>query len=360
MAGCQMEIDKLVHSFVFQGTNINVLQLQSAGVNDFKIDRSNVTLLLGTAKKTTISNSSIATLLAGPTQVFGRAEELICNNSSIGSISDLGGHVFAPRFTGIDNYTMSGGVIQIANSNFNFSGFGNVFGWAVPGTNLFWTDDAHVTPYGPAFQVTDVSTNGTTTFIQTTLAGGFPAVRSGGNTLHVIVHPAPQYTGINCSGTDIIPAMNAAPARSPWLSYSQITYTGAIGTAAQNSLAMWGNLAQININVTNAFNSTDNFTAGQNWQPWLSNNTQVNYSPTVNAQSAGNRQITLSGVTCVSGSCTGDSGLTAPDATTTFFNNFAASGGAVFSADARGSCPGVNCPSVTITLQTSQGVVNNY
>lgn len=226
--------------------------------------------------------------------------------------------------------------------------------WAVPGANLMFTTTAGYN--FPVFQVLSVTQDVDFTYVTTNWSwssGTFPT-----NAKWIKVHPAPAFTCTNCTGAAEIASLTQAPAGLPLYSWQTHTFTGAVGAAAQTLFKQWGNLDQFNINVTNAYTGGGalNFQLAQfnNWPVFKTDGTTENYGPVVNAKSAGNRQIELSGVTCPSGTCTGDGTLTVPDAT---LSSFGGANASVFSADVSGSCPGAGCPSVTLTLQTNQGVV---
>lgn len=238
-------------------------------------------------------------------------------------------------------------------------------GWAVPGAYLYWSGSNGV---GGLFKIIDVTQDVTNTYVQTDQAGGFPSIPSTGNKLSIITLGTPSMTCTGCSGSPEALDLAAAPAAGlPIYSYASRQITGASGASAiLPRIQMYGNMTAIHFNVTNAYSGagvlTFKLSQFDNWQILNSANAEVSWNsaggggPQVNAKSVGDRQITLSGVTCPTGSCTGDTGLTLPDATKSWFQGASLSS-PIFSADVSASCPGANCPAITLTMQTNQGVV---
>ena len=126
-----MEADKLVTSILISGTTMWGIHFQSSSIDLLSIDTSTFTgNLLGTPKKTVITNSSIAGLYPGA-YAFGRSDELDCSNSVIGSMTGREVAYKSPDAS----FTISNGVIVIPNT------LGAVAAsWAVPRTNLTWAD----------------------------------------------------------------------------------------------------------------------------------------------------------------------------------------------------------------------------
>lgn len=236
--------------------------------------------------------------------------------------------------------------------------------WAAPGTNVCWNGGGVCERI---FQVLDVTQTdsgvGGTINIQTTEPAGFPNVPLTAGKLFLMPHPASSFTCVSCTGTEEVVAISAGhvPGR-PLYEYNQRTYTAAIGTTQQPTFGVWGNVSQINYNVTTNAASTQigSLTQFNNWLLVTTGGSAV-YSgtgPKINMQSVGNRQVTLAGSSCVSGTCTGDTGITLPDSVLSWFMGASGSGWS-FSTNLSAACPGgPNCSAITITLQTNQGVVN--
>lgn len=231
--------------------------------------------------------------------------------------------------------------------------------WAVPGTNVFWTGTQTAEAL---FQVIDVTQDANNTYIQTSMVGGFPTLPGSVAGLIGKVHPAPKFTCTGCTGDAGLMSLAGAPAQAPLYSYTSHTYTGAVGGSVQPIYTAWGVISSLTMNVTNAYvgAGTLSFSLSQfnNWETTKPSDGSV-YSynlsgggPIVNAKIAGSRVITSAGVT---GTQAGDVGLPVPEAIQ--FGD-ASKSGSIFSTDVSGVCPGANCPSVTVTIQTNQGVVN--
>jgi hypothetical protein len=348
MTSCNMEADKLVGTVVINGSALSSLAFQTGDGNYTLQDTTVTGDVEGTPQKISIINSHIGTLAMGATG-YGRTDEVDCTNSVITTLS-----VNPVEETIGGSWTMTGGVITIPNTA---SAAQNQERWAAPQTNVMW--------HGPdqsetMFNIVDVRQDATNIYIQTSSAGGFPAF----SPTSVLVHPAPKYTFTGCTGDAQLASVSQAAPGSPIYSYQTYTYTGAIGANPQTPFDMWGNLSSVSLNVTNAYTGagTLNFDLTQfgNWPIITSANTEATYGvsggPSVNAKIVGNRVVTLSGVTggqsgdCLTSTCA------PPDATVSWFAGTPGAG-SVFSADASGSCPGAGCPSVTVTIQTDQGVI---
>lgn len=340
-AACLMETDKLVKLITISGSTHLQINVQSAGSYDtMVVSNTTINSMQGTPRVFTGNRVTIADLRLGPS-LYGRADDITCTSCVIASVSALGNSSEA-----VSNYSMSGGVITVPLS----AALAGLVGWNVPGTNNFWRGSYFAET---AFQVTGVTQSGNNMLVQTSLVGGFPAVP--GATVKIQTHPAPKLTCTNCTGAAGT-VMSTWPAAAPLFSYHVATYTGAATSFGQ--FTQWGKLSSLSINVTNAYGGAGglDFHLSQfdNWNVLKSDYSATTYGPVLNAKTAGNRVITLSGVT---GTQSGDSGLAMPDATSTWFPD-GGNSGPTFSADVSASCPGASCPSITLTFQTDQGVVN--
>lgn len=336
---CIMEPDKLVETMSITGGIINSLEFQSSSINRLDVSGTTfVTSILGTPKKTTILNSTIPSFSVGATS-YGRTNEVSCTNCAIATLLPRGILHKGPSDAGVNvGYTMSGGVISIPNT------YGAV-SWAVPGTNLMWSAQFSSET---AFRVTDVTQDATYTYVATTLSGGFPGVPLTGGKIYIQVHPAPKFTCRSCTGNVDVVDLSSAPAAAPLYSYSSRTYATSVSLPL---FQMWGTVSSIGINVTSAYAGVTNPLTLETRVPVIKPDySTVNYDAVVNLRQSGNRVITSTGVTCDGsvGACSGDTGMTLPnastwlaDAVTTMFNS---------------SFTGMM--EVTVTIQTDQGVVN--
>ena len=220
MSGCHMEVDKLIDTLVLSGVTIRMVAFQSASVNSFSMDSSNVSYTMnGTPITSNISNSTIASFMPGA-YAYGVSRQTTCTNCVINALVTGG---FAEQ--GINNYSMANGILSIPNSH------GPVT-WAVPGANIAW--QGHYDFEGPVMQVLDVWQDSTNTYVATSLKGGFPALQLGTSTnIGVRTHPAPQFTCTNCTGSADAIDLSGAPAGAPLWSYSSRTYTST--TAAETA-----------------------------------------------------------------------------------------------------------------------------
>lgn len=397
---CTMEVDKIIGTASLIGTTINGIHIQSSTPDVFNLTNSTVIHAVnGTPKKMVVTGSTIYTdgLAGGGWQLgatsYGRTNEIVCTNSTINKLMAVGVVDNGWDNTGITNhYTMSAGVISSPNgttysaaanngsgavrltvvssagfatgkfakllggsiydgtwqitvidgthidlvsSTFTATATGSVQGgsipWAIPGTNLMFVDATNGNL--PVFQVTDVTQDANFTYVATTLASGFPSGIS-----RIQVHPAPKMTFTNCSGTDGLAAIySQAPPNAPVFSYWTNAYVGNNGSA-YGTFTMWGTITSGSFNVTNAYSGAGSLTFHlSQFDNWLQYNgsTWGNFGPSVNAKVGGSTSITSAN----------------------WFGG-ASNSGPAYSADVSSSCPGAGCPSVTVTIQADQGVVN--
>jgi hypothetical protein len=344
MENCTIEADKIVGTVTFIGGTVKAIDFQSSSIDLLVMDGTSITNFLhGTPKKAVISNSTIERFKPGAF-AYGRSDEVICNNCVLPAISVLGitekGGNGDP---GVNNaYTMRDGVIIVPNR------LGAVR-WAVPGTNLFWVGQyANET----SFRVVDVTQDVNNTYVQTTLSGGFPSVPKTDGKLYIGVHPAPQFTCANCTGSTDALDLSQAPPGAPIYSYSKRTYTGLVGLAP--AVNIWGNLVKVVYNVTtpysgvqpaltmNAMGQFHEFTIKSDYSTF-------DYQPVVNLKIAGERYVFPNSVV---GQQSGDSGLSVPEVI--WFSGTVAP---YLGVNISGESPTV-WPSITIEIVTDQRVVN--
>jgi hypothetical protein len=294
-----------------------------------------------------------------------------CNTSLYPTCSDATTAFTVGLFYGIGNLVMSSGtkfgnysvaaknsVAHTIDINFNVFGAtytsggsigGNSAFWYIPGTNMSWVGQFMFESM--FWQVTGITQDGNWTYIATTLAGGFPTVPttscSSGACIYAVTHPAPVFKCSGCSGDVNMVAMGLDPAQGPIGSYSKRTYVD--GSSTIGGLQM-GNISSVEYNVTAAQGSANTIAESPPFGSFVINSAgaAVRWTPVVNANSVGDRNITLSGSTCVSGVCAGDSGLAPPDATFTFLSGS--------TPKYTGSTTGTPV-STTATIKLNQGVV---
>lgn len=362
-SSCDIEVDKLIGSYNWNGGAVRQIKFQSSSINVANFSNLNITnSLQGAPKRFIGKNVTIASDFLGAI-AFGRTNDWECDACTINSIASafgagekgtLSGGTWSIPGQGGGPYsaTMSGGVITIPLAH-------GAVGWAVPGTNIVF---GGAQENDVIAQVTGVTQDATNTYVATTLTGGFPSIPlQGGTVLSLNVLGAPKFTCSNCGGNEPqIPSLTQAPAGAPIYSFQTYPYTGASGISP-TGFHLWGDLVQMNMNVTNAYTGagalTFAMTQFNNLPVILSNGTSSSYNqagggPKVNLKIVGNRQVTPSGVT---GTQSGDAGLTTLDPLGMWFTT---SSSPFFSADASSSCPGPGCPAITFTIQTDQHVVN--
>lgn len=350
--GCAMEVDKLVKNANFNRGEFSSLAFQSSSVGAATIDRTVVGTLNGTPKVANISNSAITNFAAGSTG-YGRTDRITCTGCVIANFGSRGVLDKGPSEAGINvGFTMSGGVITVPNSV-------GAQRWIVPGNNIFWSGKYAAETL---FRITDVTQDVTNTYVQTNLAAGFPGVPLDAGKLYVQVHPAPQFTCRSCSGNATVLDLNNAPANAPLFSYSSLSYTGAQGiSGGVGPAVLWGNISSFTYNETSAYSGGGALSLAisqfSNIPIIKSDFSETTYRPAINVKIAApaSRVVTLSGVT---GAQSGDVGLSVPDPSMSWVVGPTSS--PTFSADVSSSCPGANCPTVTITTITDQGVVVNF
>ncbi|WP_164937552.1 hypothetical protein [Bradyrhizobium guangxiense] len=193
-------------------------------------------------------------------------------------------HLDLPEISFVNAYK-SGGVVGLYAPR-----------WAVPGTNLLWVG-AHGS--GPIFKVLDVTQDQNFSYIKTDFPGSFPAYA--GAKLAIRVHPAPKFTCNNCSGSADVVDLNNAPAGAPLYSYSKRTYSALTGTIAAPRVPLWGALKSAKFNVTTPYSGAGalQFQLSQfnNWPMMSSPTTVSNFGPGINMAVAGERTLTLTGIT---------------------------------------------------------------
>lgn len=319
MSNCKMEVDKLITSMVFDRVTIREINFQSSSTDLLTISNSSITaFLIGTPKKTVITNTKIADFRPGA-YAYGRSDEVACTNCVVSKFT--AGGLLETGF-GINpvqvSYSMSNGIISFpngtailgatnngagkvrltvastkglaSNNRVNISSVsgtyeangGNRLITVVDATHIDLPEVTFVNAYksggfvglyaprwavpgtnllwvgahgtGPIFKVLDVTQDQNFTYIRTDFAGGFPAYA--GAKIAIRVHPAPKFTCSNCSGNDDVVDLNNAPPGAPLFSYSKRTYSASAGTAPAPKVNMWGKLTAAKFNVTTPYSGS--------------------------------------------------------------------------------------------------------
>lgn len=256
------EVDKNIHQLnVVNGSHIHWWWLQTAACENLLVDSSTIDILEGTARFTTINNSTIPNLVLGPT-AGGCAESITAINSSFSTITT---EFTEPvlRSTPLQ-YTISGGRIT---SNPSLHGGFVATRWAIPGRHVFLGGQQEASAGFNVLAVTsdgDPWTSAINTYVDTDLNGWPTIPLVGGTGMDLITHPAPKATFINCTGcADAIDYSNPGAQGKPLFSYSKRTYAGV---ASGNTIALvnpvyistegtrlWGKIVSVKVTVGTAF-----------------------------------------------------------------------------------------------------------
>ena len=417
---CIMEADKLVESMVTQNVTAGEFQFQSPSPKLWTDTGSTFSSLQGTPLVFTGTGTTVSSVMKLGAIGYGRSNASSCTNCSIASLTQ-GGINDNGLTHGVQNtYSMSGGVINVSNgalytsvvsnggaaqlvvdssagwttgqylqvgpnagvyggvwqvtvdnpthmtlvgSTFTITDSGYICSagsvsspncpveWAAPGSNIMFVGTNGIEAIG---QVTAVTQDASQVHIATTgLGSSFPS-----DVTAIITHPAPIFNCSGCTGADAqIASLAQAPLNAPLYSYQTYTYPGTIGTTAQAGFMMWGALSLLEMNVTSVSTSATIFhlTQFDNWAGYLSGSTyRYNTSaggPAVDAHTSGDRKVNASGtVTCngSGGACSGSDVLTTPSGV------WLGGGGSGIQFK---STPSAGA-SITVTVQTNQGVVN--
>jgi hypothetical protein len=222
------EVDKLWEAATFNRGTIHGFQFFSASGNDtLTLNNVNVTqAVIGSPGVFNINNSTLSGIKPGATS-NGITSAINCTNSNLGAagIFDYAG-IIDTAITAANGVTITtGGLMTIPLA------IENPVTWAVPGADMFLSNSA--SGYVVPFSVTDVTGDGTNTYVQTTLSGyaALPAAVTG---VRAAVAKTINFSG--CTGSTSVldwsqvGAQNARPA-----TYSNRIYTCTNGIAAQQA-----------------------------------------------------------------------------------------------------------------------------
>lgn len=260
--GGKTEVDKNIHQLnVINGSTGHWWWLQTAACENLFIDSATLDRLEGTARFTTLSNSTITDLKIGPT-AGGCADSFSAINCSFSTIDT---EFVEPILTSTPlQYTISGGRIT---SNPVLNGQFVATRWAIPGRHMFLGGAQEASAGFNVFAVTgdgDQWTSTVNTYVDTDLNGWPPMQLGSGTNMHLVTHPAPIATFVNCTGcADAIDYSNPLAQGKPLYSYSKRTYAGVasgptialvnpvyIGTEGPR---LWGKIVSVKVTVGTAF-----------------------------------------------------------------------------------------------------------
>jgi hypothetical protein len=284
-SGTGMQADKLVGTATFTNVTAESINFQSSSINELIMTNSSVGILYGTPKNAVITDSTITELAIGA-EYYGASDTFACTNCMIGSLVPTGASGPA-----LGTYSMAGGVMTVPNT-------AGPQPWAVPGANVY-ISGTQLNEYSAT--VIDLTQDGTNTYIQTSLSGGYPSIPagSGGTSTSVTAYPlSPSgFSCTNCSGGLAAANASQTPTGDPFYSYADTTYSGNIYTG-QSGIPVWGNLVEIKIIVSTPYTgvlSTLPLTlgtyAGSGTGVLNSTGSIVNWNPSINLKVAGERDI---------------------------------------------------------------------
>jgi hypothetical protein len=254
--------------------------------------------------------------------------------------------------------------------------------WAMPGVDVYWTAPDKYIP--PLFTVTDLTGDVTNTYVQTSLAGGFPSVPNK-SVINAIANTV-NFSG--CTGNTTVKDLSQAGARNARpFTYSNRIYTCTGNVAAiqaanpgvpvidMNSLpneiapsggppgpgplmsrAIVSLTANVSVADTGANGTVDFHIGGQfdNYPVYNGSGTGTTWAPTINLKKTGTRTYIGSGGTGTwSGTCLAGSPGNADSCPTltnpSYFSNVMPP---FTSVNLSGETAG-QCPVVTVTIQTN-------
>lgn len=257
----------------------------------------------GTPKNLVLLNCTVTDATFGPGS-YGRSESIYAQNSTFTGLAVAGniGGVTEGDVTGVGAYSMSNGVIRRVKS----AGTGSPPQWANPGAYCFYgsryTSEA-------IFRIIDIYEDGTSIYIQTDQAGGFPSLVPPATTLSISTHPCPNFTFVNCTGCETAIGWSGIPVKQPVGSGWKRTYSGNIGTTLP-VIPMIGKVVSVKFTVGTAY-AAGSFNLDAPFLIQMSDRTAVQWSPVIDLTVSGVRTVTRAGVAGGSGS---DSGLALPGA----------------------------------------------
>lgn len=355
-SGCQMEADKDVDAEYFINSTFNIIH-QSSSINTMYASGSTFGLY-GSPRVFQGSNNTINPFIFG-TSPYGAAASVQCANCAVtAGVSgfpdiNLDKGCLNTNEIGVNNtYTISLGVIAIPLSC-------GAPGWAVPDSGTWHFFSGFEQNEGAYFQVTDLTADSSNTYVHTTLSGGWPGIppdisNSHPNAIYISTHPAPSIT-MSCAAGSSADALDLC-AQTPGLPYATTSSRIIAGSQLTTSLVefgkLWGTPKIMTFNVTTPYTGVQSSLTMESFFDVNENsNTQANWEPTVNWKTAGTRQF----INPQSGFQTGDTNTAIPGGFPlwlTFGYDLSVS------TNIQSECtsnPSV-CPSVTITIQTDQGI----
>lgn len=356
----QLEVDKMTGTVTWNNCTLNRLQQQSASPNRMILNGGSIQILETTkyTEANSVSFTGTARLAIGVTS-YGRTERAIINNctgivtfsGSGATLDDLDGtgtQAAASTF-----FTFVDGVIKILKTENDSAGstgqqnFTRVF---MPGTWVSF-DNKYLD------RVADVYEDGTYCYIQFANTTDWPFTPVS----RLSVHPCPDFTMNNCTGTaPQLEDWNAAPKRIPLWSYSKRTYVGGAssGTALDSSLRPYllGQLSSATFTPTSLYTGASLTFSQNQFNNWplikLSDYSTISSSSLtaiINMKIAGTRSLVNAGP--ATGAQSGDT-LTDYTSTGSVWFPGGSNSSPVFSANVTNG----DTPTIVVEFITDQGI----
>jgi Pectate lyase superfamily protein len=168
--GTNNEIDKVLSYLEYDNDTGQQLLVQSAAPTTLVVNDSTFLRLMGTAQNTSIENSTIGYVRAGPLS-YGVGKSLSISNSIIVTAAE------SDKAINTSEVSFSKGTFRVATASPNVA---DVYAWAVPGHEYFFAfydgsihatdDNGHIT----TFKVLDVRQDATFTYVDTDLGATLP------------------------------------------------------------------------------------------------------------------------------------------------------------------------------------------
>jgi hypothetical protein len=305
MSGCDIEIDKMIGTFTCNYCIVRHFISASASFN-LTFENSIALESSGTGRNTTCTNSSFLQQLAIGVPSYGIGNSFAGNNCNLAGIV-VSSQSYQTATSGVWTSISNGQVLTT-----NASGPPLI---CVPGFNLYWNGGTSSGVAGYPFTVTNMTQDSTYTYCSESLGGGIPPIP---NYKTMLSFPVKTSTCVNCSGNIAAYDFNNTLQQNlPIFTYSQRILNPVTSQAnLYNGTAVSGAIQSIAFNVIEPYTGSDHATLSfhlsefDNWSNLdVATNTQTNYGPVINLKTAGVRTVTPTGVT---GTQTGDSGLTLP------------------------------------------------
>lgn len=349
------ELDKINGPWSCTGCTFSFLHTQSRSSSTLMtLTNSTVTQLSGTPANTVLNNVNSPTQIQLGPAGYGTSTSFVGTNVTTPVINYIAVSTNALQAT--SGYSIAGDTISIVQSTVTAYP-----AWAVEGSYVCFSGTSECEDIAKIVAIGENPPGTTTIKLSKSYAGGtWPAVQ--GTNVNIKAHPMPSWTCPSCTGNDQLAGMQGGAAGIPLFSYWSQVYSGNLGASTQATHKLWGKITSLSMNVTNAGGGTT-FLLSQfnNWPMQAPRFTNVSggwnsasSGPAVNAAIGGNRTITLSGTYSISGTQTGDVGISAANSTEMWLSGSQNSGPKYNAAPS--GCPGAGCPSVTVTIQADQNI----